>query len=73
MHTYVLSLELMTQPRHSGSVRWNRSPRKVSIVVLQSVGPHPTLTSSQGPFSVKGVEVIETTRVLISVSFLSDN
>ena len=49
------------------------SPRKVSIVVLQSVDYPPPDLPSRTVQCVKRVKVIETTRVLISVSFLSDN
>lgn len=47
------------------------SPRKVSIVVLQCCPPGDL--PSRTVQCVKHVKVIETTRVLISVSFLSDN
>ena len=49
------------------------SPRKVSIVVLQSVDYPPPDLPSRTVQCVKRVKVTETTRVLISVSFLSDN
>ena len=53
MYTYVLSLELMTQPRPSGFVCWNRHPERFPLLFC-SVAPPPE-TSLQGQFSVLNV------------------